>query len=285
MSARHGTTDRVRRVTAPAAIALVLAFAAPTGAATRVLAVGDFGVGGSTERATGAAIKTWEADHPAGLLLTLGDNDYTESPPAFRRSWHDAFGWLEAAGVRPRGTLGNHDVRGDGGRYEFKALHMPSSHYQRSRKDFDLFVLNSSATASPSSFRATTSSRPRSVISHSTCCSGGPLALTSSSVSSRASALITSSFASWIFTASPSATSQSPRRLPTSSVASSNPSAERKPSTSSSCSATGRRACSCPSAVSSHTPGLVSATRPLCSSSITPRLPISFKSTNSTRPS
>src|SRR5215208_5661318 len=98
MSARHGTTDRVRRVTAPAAIALVLAFAAPTGAATRVLAVGDFGVGGSTERATGAAIKTWEADHPAGLLLTLDDNDYTESPPAFRRNWHDAFGWLEAAG-------------------------------------------------------------------------------------------------------------------------------------------------------------------------------------------
>lgn len=132
-------------MTAPAAIALVLAFAAPTGAATRILAVGDFGVGGSTERATGAAIKTWEADHPAGLLLTLGDNDYTESPPAFRRNWHDAFGWLEAAGVRPRGTLGNHDVRVDGGRYEFKALRMPSSHYQRSRKDFDLFVLNSNS--------------------------------------------------------------------------------------------------------------------------------------------
>ena len=129
-----------------AAIALALLPAAPAAAATRILAVGDFGVGGRTERATGAAIEAWEADHPASLLLTLGDNDYTESPPAFRRNWHDAFGWLEGADVRPRGTLGNHDVRVDGGRYEFDALGMPSSHYERSRRDFDLFVLNSNST-------------------------------------------------------------------------------------------------------------------------------------------
>jgi len=146
MSARHGTTDRVRRVTATTAIALALVVAAPAGGATRILAVGDFGVAGSTERATGAAIEAWEAGHPASLLLTLGDNDYTESPPAFRSNWHDAFGWLEAAGVSPRGTLGNHDVRVDGGHYEFKALRMPSSHYYRSRPDFDLFVLTPSPT-------------------------------------------------------------------------------------------------------------------------------------------
>jgi len=97
------------------------------------------------ERATGAAIHAWESDHPAGVLLTLGDNDYTESPPAFRHNWHDAFGWLEAAGVRPRGTFGNHDVRVDAGRYEFKALRMPSSHYQVSRTGLDLFVLNSNS--------------------------------------------------------------------------------------------------------------------------------------------
>ena len=89
-------------MTATAAIALALLSAAPAAAATRILAVGDFGVGGSTERATGAAIEAWEADHPASVLLTLGDNDYTESPPAFRSNWHDAFGWLEGAGVWPR---------------------------------------------------------------------------------------------------------------------------------------------------------------------------------------
>jgi Calcineurin-like phosphoesterase len=145
MSARHGTTDRVRRVIATAAIALALVLAAPAGSATRILAVGDFGVGGSTERATGKAIKGWEADHPASVLLTLGDNDYTESPPDFRRNWRDAFGWLEGAGVSPRGTLGNHDVRVRSGRYEFDALGMPSSHYRRSLPDLDLFVLNSNS--------------------------------------------------------------------------------------------------------------------------------------------
>jgi hypothetical protein len=127
------------------AIALALVLAAPAGAKTRLLAVGDFGVGGSAERATGNAIKAWEADHPAGVLLTLGDNDYTESPPDFRRNWHDAFGWLDGAGVRPRGTLGNHDVRVQSGRYEFDALRMPSSHYERSFPGLDLFVLNSNS--------------------------------------------------------------------------------------------------------------------------------------------
>lgn len=133
----------MRRVTATAAITLALAFAAQADAVTRILAVGDFGVGGSTERATGAAIERWEADHPARLLLTLGDNDYTESPKQFRSNWHDAFGWLEGAGVWPKGTLGNHDVRVDGGRYEFRPLRMPAAHYERSRAGFDLFVLNS----------------------------------------------------------------------------------------------------------------------------------------------
>ena len=38
-----------------AAIAIAVVFAAPAGAATRILAVGDFGVGGPIERATGAA--------------------------------------------------------------------------------------------------------------------------------------------------------------------------------------------------------------------------------------
>ena len=132
-------------MTATAAIALALVLAAPAGAATRILAVGDFGVGGSTERATGKAVRTWEADHAANMLLTLGDNDYTESPPDFRRNWQDAFGWLEAAGVRPGGTLGNHDVRVKSGRYEFDALRMPSSHYQRSFPTLDLFVLNSNS--------------------------------------------------------------------------------------------------------------------------------------------
>ncbi|HVD66866.1 MAG TPA: metallophosphoesterase [Gaiellaceae bacterium] len=131
-------------MTVTAAIGLALVFAAPA-SALRLLAVGDFGVGGTTERTTGRAIKAWEAEHPARLLVTLGDNDYTESPPAFRQNWSDAFGWLGRAGVRVRGTLGNHDIRVNGGRYEFETLHMPSSYYVRSRPKLDLFVLDSNS--------------------------------------------------------------------------------------------------------------------------------------------
>jgi len=130
-------------VTVLALVALALFSATPAAGVTRILAVGDFGVGGATERATGAAIEQWEKTHPARLLLTLGDNDYTESPPAFRRNWRAAFAWLEGAGVWVRGTLGNHDVRVQGGRYELKPLRMPARHYVRSRPGLDIFVLDS----------------------------------------------------------------------------------------------------------------------------------------------
>ena len=40
-------------------------------------------MGGQTQSSMGAAVRTWEETHPADVLLTLGDNDYTESPAAF----------------------------------------------------------------------------------------------------------------------------------------------------------------------------------------------------------
>lgn len=91
----------------------------------------------------GASVKAWEAGHPGNVLLTLGDNDYTESPATFTRNWNDAFGWRTAAGLAVAGTLGNHDVRVQGGRYEFDELDMPGRYYQRSYPDLDLFVLDS----------------------------------------------------------------------------------------------------------------------------------------------
>jgi len=135
----------MRRVTLTAAVLAALVFSGQAAAATRILAVGDFGVGGTVERATGASMAAWEADHPANLLVTLGDNDYTENPAAFRANWRDAFGWLRGAGVWVRGTLGNHDVRVDGGRYELDRLRMPAEYYERSRPGLDLFVLNSNS--------------------------------------------------------------------------------------------------------------------------------------------
>jgi 3',5'-cyclic AMP phosphodiesterase CpdA len=132
-----------------AAIAVVPLAFWPNLDTTRVLAIGDFGVGGATERSMGAAMRTWEARHPADVLVTLGDNDYTESPTAFHNNWVASFGWLEAAGVTVAGTLGNHDVRVDGGRYEFDELGMPRARYQRRVGNVDFFLLNSNAATSP----------------------------------------------------------------------------------------------------------------------------------------
>ncbi len=131
------------RLFVAALLAAVLAGRGSAGGATGVLAIGDFGVGGDTERSMGATMRSWERDHPADVLVTLGDNDYTESPSAFHRNWVDAFGWLGAAGVTARGTLGNHDVRVDGGRYEFDELNMPRARYTRTVGSIHFFLLNS----------------------------------------------------------------------------------------------------------------------------------------------
>ena len=130
--------------------ALLVSFVAAlvwTGAAgaTGILAVGDFGTGGTAEHDMGAAMRAFESKHPAAVLVTLGDNDYTESPAAFHRNWTTDFGWLGGAGVSVSGTLGNHDVRVDGGRYEFDELNMPRAFYKRTVGDVQFFILNSNS--------------------------------------------------------------------------------------------------------------------------------------------
>jgi 3',5'-cyclic AMP phosphodiesterase CpdA len=91
----------------------------------------------------GAAVERFAADRRVDALVTLGDNDYTESPPAFRRNWRDSFGWAAADGMLVAGTLGNHDVRVDGGRYEFDLLGMPRRYYKRRVGEVALFLLDS----------------------------------------------------------------------------------------------------------------------------------------------
>jgi Calcineurin-like phosphoesterase len=113
--------------------------------ASAFLAVGDFGVGGARQRATGEAIRAFEEKNPAELLVTLGDNDYTRSPQRFAAAWRASFGWLPAAGVDVAGALGNHDVEVARGRYEFALLGMPAPYYVRRLEDVDVFVLDSTA--------------------------------------------------------------------------------------------------------------------------------------------
>jgi hypothetical protein len=111
--------------------------------AVGLLAIGDFGVAGSRERNLGAAMHRFEALNATDALVTLGDNDYTESPATFRSAWAESFGWLRPAGVAVVGSLGNHDVRVQRGRYQFATLSMPGPYFRRRLGDVELFVLNS----------------------------------------------------------------------------------------------------------------------------------------------
>jgi 3',5'-cyclic AMP phosphodiesterase CpdA len=132
----------VNRLAAVSATAFAL-LAGSAHADTGILAIGDFGVGGDVELRMGTAMKRFAAERPADALLTLGDNDYTESPPAFHRNWEAAFAWAEARGLRVAGTLGNHDVRVQGGRYEYDELGMPGPFYRRRVGDVAFFLLDS----------------------------------------------------------------------------------------------------------------------------------------------
>ena len=135
-----------------AAVALVVATAFAQGRATgeitvetRVAAIGDFGVGGTRQAALGRAMERFEARNSVDVLVTVGDNDYTESPEAFRANWTQSFGWLKSARVGVAGSLGNHDVRVQGGRYQLGLLGMPGPTYRRKVGLVELFVLNSNA--------------------------------------------------------------------------------------------------------------------------------------------
>jgi Calcineurin-like phosphoesterase len=133
----------VGRLPLLAALVATFAWTGSASAATGILAVGDFGVGGTTERDMGEAMRTFETTHPAAAFVTLGDNDYTERPRAFHSNWTASFGWLGGAGITVVGALGNHDVRVQNGTYEFDELNMPRPHYQRTVGNVQFFVLNS----------------------------------------------------------------------------------------------------------------------------------------------
>jgi 3',5'-cyclic AMP phosphodiesterase CpdA len=135
----------VRRAVLLIGLVFVLPAAGDAGALrpVRLIAVGDFGVGGEAQRRFGASVRRFEARDPADILVALGDNDYTEDPAAFHANWQSSFGWARGAGVGVTGVLGNHDVRVDGGRYEFDELSMPRRYFRRSVGPVELYLLDS----------------------------------------------------------------------------------------------------------------------------------------------
>jgi 3',5'-cyclic AMP phosphodiesterase CpdA len=109
----------------------------------RIIAFGDFGIGGVAQRAFGAGVRQFELENPADYLVTLGDNDYTEDPAEFHSNWESSFGWWRSSGVRVAGVLGNHDVRVEDGRYQFDELKMPGRYYRRTIGPVELYLLDS----------------------------------------------------------------------------------------------------------------------------------------------
>ncbi len=85
----------------------------------RFLAIGDFGAGTSDQHAVADRMCAVRERRPFDLVVTTGDNIYDDGhPDRFGPAFFDPYRCLLNAGVRFRATLGNHDIRTNGGRPE-----------------------------------------------------------------------------------------------------------------------------------------------------------------------
>jgi DNA repair exonuclease SbcCD nuclease subunit len=113
------------------------------GASTRIVTIGDWGTGGRAARDVAAGVRRVARAEHVDVLLTVGDNDYSNSPERFEERWRREYGWVRPAGIHVAGVLGNHDVETGDGRYEFRTLGMPGRYYRRRFGLVDLFALDS----------------------------------------------------------------------------------------------------------------------------------------------
>lgn len=85
----------------------------------RFLAIGDHGAGTSEQHAVADRMCGVRERRAFDLVVTTGDNVYDEGhPDRFEAAFFDPYRCLLNAGVRFRATLGNHDIRTNGGRPE-----------------------------------------------------------------------------------------------------------------------------------------------------------------------
>ena len=126
---------------------------APAGA-TRLVVVGDFGMGNGDERDVAAAI------HQQGsfdALVTTGDNVYSDgSPEHFQDAWIDPYGWVQDAGIPVIASLGNHDRETDGGAPVAGLLGMPADWYVRRVGPVDVIVLDVGQVGDPAQTTSST---------------------------------------------------------------------------------------------------------------------------------
>ena len=68
-------------------------------APTRLVAIGDYGIGGPTQMQFGTAVRSFASARSIAMLLTLGDNDYSRNT-AFDANWQESFGWVDQVDFR-----------------------------------------------------------------------------------------------------------------------------------------------------------------------------------------
>ncbi|MGZ8662688.1 MAG: metallophosphoesterase family protein [Actinomycetota bacterium] len=116
------------------------AISPPPAGSTRLVVVGDFGMGNGDERDVASAI------HQQGTfdaLVTTGDNVYPDgSAEHLQEDWTDPYGWVQDAGIPVIASLGNHDRETDGGAQVANALGMPADWYVERVGPVDVIVLD-----------------------------------------------------------------------------------------------------------------------------------------------
>jgi hypothetical protein len=123
---------------------------APVGAGGFTFAVvGDLGSGTAHTRAVASLIESWHPD----FVLTVGDNAYPQgSSGLLDRDIFDPYAAvMRASAWFP--SLGNHDVKADGGRPELEAFHSPGNErwYRFTWGNAAVVVLDSDVSVGPGS--------------------------------------------------------------------------------------------------------------------------------------
>ncbi len=116
----------------------------------RLAVIGDYGTGGSSERAIAAQVRHWAATAHPDALVTTGDNVYPHGESdRFDQAWRRPYGWIIRGHLRLVASLGNHDEETSEGQPVMGLLGMPARWYVTRIGNADLFVLDANEPNNP----------------------------------------------------------------------------------------------------------------------------------------
>ena len=120
----------------------------------RFAVIGDFGTGEEEQHEVAATLRRVAVERDVRILVTTGDNVYEDGDPDdFDAAWHEPYGWVEQRRIDVVASLGNHDIRTDGGAPVMDLLGMPNRWYTRRYGAAEFFVLDGNALGDPAQLR------------------------------------------------------------------------------------------------------------------------------------